>query len=90
MNLSHRELILAVAVTLPSQFTKPGLAVACWRAHPAEFGMRAYDLPDTQRVYSKLDGMQGVVARGWIHRMPDGLYYVTQAGRAHLRGRVAA
>ncbi len=82
---SQRDLILAVAATLPEEFTKPDLVVACWRAYPSKFGMRAYDLPDAQRVYPRLDGVSGLVDRGWIRRTIHGTHRVSASGHARLR-----
>lgn len=78
-----RHAILGVACTLPTTFTKEDLAIACWRSDPQRFGLRGYEdqFPDSNGVWSKLAGLQGLTGRGWVSGTSAALS-VTDAGRA--------
>lgn len=85
MNESQWLLILKVAVLLPKTFTKADLCVAAWNRHPGIFGMKDYNLPDTQRVLCKIDGHLGLIGRGYLEQLKDGLVSVTNTGRKAVK-----
>jgi hypothetical protein len=79
--VNQRELIVEVARTLPQPFTPQDLVVACWQAHPDAFGLAGYvdQYPSAARVYSKLHGSSGVIARGDIVQLHFGSLFVRGA-----------
>jgi len=85
----HFVLILRVALTMPETFTKADLVIAAWKAYPHEFGMRAYDLPNSQAVYCKVDGATGLVGRGYLEWISAGVLRATAAGRVFAGKPVA-
>lgn len=87
---SHYVLILRAALTLPETFAKSDLVVAAWKACPYEFGMRTYDLPNSQAVFCKIDGATGLVGRGYLDWVDAGVLRVTAAGRAFAAKPVTA
>lgn len=77
----HFLLILRAALTMPATFSKADLVVVAWETYPHEFGMRAYDFPNSQAVYCKIDGATGLVGRGYLEWISAGVLSVTAAGR---------
>ncbi len=82
---SHAFLILRVATTMTATFTRSDLVIACWRAHPYEFGLVGYELPNTNAVNPKIDGAVGLIARGYIEQIEVGVLRVTPSGARHAK-----
>jgi hypothetical protein len=63
------------------------LVVRAWQLYPESFGLRGYEsiYPDANKVLSKLFGVEGAVARGYLRRVSTGVYAATTAGLAHAR-----
>jgi len=81
-----REKILAAAAGLPDTFTRAQLVVAAWRLFPDTFSLRGVDesLPDSNAVYCKLSGVNGLTARGWLEPgEAESVYAVTRKGFGH-------
>jgi len=66
--------LLRVARTIPQPFTLNDISVAVWRAHPESFGMKGYPYPDNHKVHYILYGTRGLIAKGIICRVREGLF----------------
>src|SRR5262249_6623658 len=64
---------------IPQPFTLNDISVAVWRANPEVFGMRAYPYPDNHKVHYILYGSRGLIAKGIIKRVREGLFRVPDA-----------
>jgi hypothetical protein len=72
----HWLTLLRVARTIPQPFTLNDISVAVWRACPDFFGMKGYPYPDNHKVHYILYGDRGLIAKGMIHRVHQGLFRV--------------
>lgn len=82
--LNIRQKILCAAATLPAEgFSGHTLAVAAWRRYPESFSLDVpgESLPNSNAVLSKLSGVEGIIARGWLARVGESTYQVTARGR---------
>jgi hypothetical protein len=75
----HWLTLLRVARSIPQPFTLNDVSVAVWRACPDFFGMRGYPYPDNHKVHYILYGTRGLIARGLIRRVRQGLFRVPDA-----------
>jgi len=66
-----------------SPFSAEALIVASWQKFPRTFGLKGYaDLyPDSNKVLSSIMGEKGLARRGWLTKMGQKLYSLTNAGR---------
>jgi hypothetical protein len=74
----HWLTLLRVARAIPQPFTLNDISVAVWRACPDFFGMKGYPYPDNHKVHYILYGSRGLIARGIIHRVREGLFCVAE------------
>jgi hypothetical protein len=74
----HWLMLLRVARTLPQPFTLNDISVAVWRTCPEFFGMRGYPYPDNHKVHYILYGSRGLIAKGLLHRVHEGLFRVPE------------
>ena len=72
----HWLTLLRVARTIPPPFTLNDISVAVWRACPEFFGMKGYPYPDNHKVHFILYGQRGLIAKGLIRRVQQGLFQV--------------
>ncbi len=72
----HWKTLLQVAHTIPQPFTLNDISVAVWRACPEFFGMKGYPYPDNHKVHFILYGNRGLIAKGLIQRVRQGLFRV--------------
>src|SRR5438105_318069 len=72
----HWLTLLRVARTIPQPFTLNDISVAVWRACPDFFGMKGYPYPDNHKVHYILYGDRGLIAKGLILRVSQGLFRV--------------
>jgi hypothetical protein len=72
----HWLTLLRVARSIPQPFTLNDISVAVWRACPDFFGMKGYPYPDNHKVHYILYGSRGLIARGVIERVRQGLFRV--------------
>ena len=72
----HWLTLLRVARTIPQPFTLNDISVAVWRACPEFFGMKGYPYPDNHKVHFILYGQRGLIAKGLIRRVQQGLFQV--------------
>jgi hypothetical protein len=70
----HWLTLLRVARTIPQPFTLNDVSVAAWQARPEVFGMRGYPYPDNHKVHYILYGSRGLIAKGIIKRVREGLF----------------
>jgi hypothetical protein len=74
----HWLTLLRVARTIPQPFTLNDISVAVWRACPEFFGMKGYPYPDNHKVHYILYGNRGLIAKGIIQRVRQGLFRVPE------------
>src|SRR4051812_634812 len=72
----HWLTLLRVARTIAQPFTLNDISVAVWRACPDFFGMKGYPYPDNHKVHYILYGDRGLIAKGLIQRVQQGLFRV--------------
>lgn len=72
----HWLTLLRVARTIRQPFTLNDISVAVWNACPEFFGMKGYPYPDNHKVHYILYGDRGLIARGMIERVSQGLFRV--------------
>jgi hypothetical protein len=72
----HWLTLLRVARTIAQPFTLNDISVAVWRACPDFFGMKGYPYPDNHKVHYILYGDRGLIAKGLIRRVRQGLFCV--------------
>jgi hypothetical protein len=70
----HWLTLLQVARTIPQPFTLNDISVAVWKARPDVFGMRGYPHPDNHKVHYILYGSRGLIAKGILQRVREGLF----------------
>src|SRR5436190_18044005 len=68
--------LLRVARTIPQPFTLNDISVAVWRDCPDFFGMKGHPYPDNHKVHYILYGDRGLIAKGLIQRVSQGLFRV--------------
>lgn len=74
----HWLTLLRVARTIPQPFTLNDISVAVWRSCPEFFGMKGYPYPDNHKVHYILYGDRGLIAKGLIQRVSQGLFRVPE------------
>jgi hypothetical protein len=74
----HWLALLRVARTIPQPFTLNDVSVAVWKAHPEAFGMNGYAYPDNHKVHYILYGAKGLIAKGILQRVQQGLFRVAE------------
>ena len=69
---------------LEKNFTAEELLVASWRRNPEAFGLRGFERehPDSNKLYTRLDGRDGLVARGLFVKAGERVLRLTSAGLA--------
>jgi hypothetical protein len=72
----HWLTLLRVARTLPQPFTLNDISVAVWKACPEFFGMKGYPYPDNHKVHYILYGDRGLIAKGLMQRVQQGLFRI--------------
>lgn len=74
----HWLTLLQVARTIQQPFTLNDISVAVWRACPEFFGMKGYPYPDNHKVHYILYGTRGLIAKGLVRRVRQGLFRVPE------------
>jgi hypothetical protein len=72
----HWLTLLRVARSIAQPFTLNDISVAVWKACPEFFGMRGYPYPDNHKVHYILYGTRGLIAKGIIQRVRQGLFRI--------------
>jgi hypothetical protein len=70
--------LLRVARTIPQPFTLNDISVAVWKACPDFFGMKGYPYPDNHKVHYILYGTRGLIAKGIVQRVREGLFRIPE------------
>ena len=70
----HWLTLLRVAHAIPQPFTLNDISVAVWKACPQFFGMKGYPYPDNHKVHYILYGTRGLIAKGIVQRVRQGLF----------------
>jgi hypothetical protein len=88
ISLSDKVLLAAISLSkgnLEKEFTAEDLVVEVWRADNSSFGLRGHEsrYPDNNKVYTKIDGKTGLVAKGLLTKAGERTLRVTDAGLAH-------
>jgi hypothetical protein len=67
--------VLAVARSLDQPFRLNDLSVGCHRHDPEYFGMDGYPHhPDNHKIHSFLYGKRGLIRRGFLERIDEGVF----------------
>jgi len=73
-------------------FSAEDLVVACWRQFPDTFALAGYRgedgqlcYPDSNRVFAEIMGSKPVRKRGFLIKVGNKMYRLTEAGREHAR-----
>ena len=74
----HWLTLLRVARTIPQPFTLNDISVAVWKTCPEFFGMNGYPYPDNHKVHYILYGERGLIAKGYIKRVRQGMFQVPE------------
>jgi hypothetical protein len=87
LSLSDKLLVAAVDLSggaTRQDFTAEDLVVHAWKADNLAFGLRGHESvhPDSNKVYTKLDGKSGIVTKGWLAKAGERRLRVTEAGLA--------
>lgn len=94
MNSQEKKLSLSEKVLLASlelsggstglSFTAEELLIASWKANRRAFGLRGFenDYPDSNKLYTKIDGKDGLVAKGLLRGAGERTYQITEVGNA--------
>src|SRR6266702_659470 len=90
--LTVPERILGAAFALEAggktPFTAEDLVVSAWRLYKDTFGLQGYadQYPDSNRVLTNIMGTKGLRGKGWIIKVGEKKYQLTEAGRAAAKG----
>lgn len=84
--LTVPEKILLCATQLGTEkgvFAAEDLIVRCWERFPDTFGLQGYAdrFPDANRVLTNIMGGKGLRGKGWLRKIGEKRYQVTEAGR---------
>jgi hypothetical protein len=75
----HWLTLLRVARSIPQPFTLNDISVAVWKACPEFFGMKGYPYPDNHKVHYILYGNRGLIAKGIVRRVRQGLFCLPES-----------
>lgn len=85
------KLLIAAAGLGESSFTAEDLVIAAWRGFPETFGIRGHLgsdnkplYPDSNRVFAEIMGTKPVRKRGWIEKVGNKRYRLSEAGRQRV------
>jgi hypothetical protein len=86
-NLSQNDKVLMAALELSkgdtqNKFTAEELLIQAWKEDKSAFGLRGYenDHPDSNNLYTKLMGKSGLVRLGYLKKIGEKTYTLTEAG----------
>ena len=85
LSLGDKVLVAALLLSnaeIARDFTAEDLAVEAWRQDRLAFGLRGYERehPDSNKVYTKIDGQSGLVTKGWLVKSGERTLRITEAG----------
>lgn len=81
--MTNIEAALAALEKLPETMTESCLIVGLWQADKDRFGLPSFReyYPDSHKVLTMLCGQRGLVARGHLRRIGNGMYQNLVPGR---------
>lgn len=87
LTLHEKALKAAMTVSggdLRKTFTVEDILVQAWKEDPTAWGLRGHekDHPDSNKLYTKTDGKDGIVTKGWLKNVGPRTYQITEAGLA--------
>ncbi len=78
-------------------FTAEDLVVGAWRKFPDTFGLAGYQdeegrlcHPDSNRVFAEIMGSKPIRKKGFLKKVGNKMYQLTEAGREHARYLLAS
>ncbi len=85
LTLNEKVLIAISIITvgdINKKFTAEDIIIKAWEEDNSAFGLRGYekDHPDSNILYTKLDGKEGLVSKGYLRKVGDRTYTLTEAG----------
>ena len=85
LTLTEKVLLAAFALQksdIKKRFTAEDLLVEVWKQDQGAFGLRNYEqkYPDSNKLFTKLDGKDGLVRKGLLKKVADRTYSLTPAG----------
>lgn len=87
--LTQNEIVLLASLSLSKgdvhqEFTAEKLLIKAWRIDKQTFGLRGYEqeFPDSNILYTKLMGKSGLVRMGYLKKIGEKTYTITEAGLA--------
>lgn len=91
-NLTVPQMLLIAAGRLGPTFSFAELTVEAWRAWPESFrlGCDGLDHPDALKVSYTLMGKRGLIGTGWITKIGEKQYSVSDQGRAEVQKMINA
>jgi hypothetical protein len=91
LSLDEKVLLSAYELERSNQtpFSAEDLVIAAWKKFPDAFGLEGYgnQYPDSNRVFTKIMGDKGLRGRGWLLKVGEKRYRLSEAGKAHARTR---
>jgi len=85
--LTLNEIVLLASLKLSEgnihkSFTAEELVIESWKLNKVSFGLRGYEhkYPDSNNLYTKLMGKSGLVRMGYLKKIRDKTYTITEAG----------
>lgn len=85
LTLNEKVLLAAFKLSngdIRKSFTAEELVIESWKLDEAAFGLRGYEriYPDSNNLYTKLMGKSGLVRLGYLKKISDKTYTITEAG----------
>lgn len=89
LSLDEKVLLAAYDLEINQKvpFSAEDLVIAAWRKFPDAFGLEGYgdEYPDSNRVFTKIMGDKGLKGRGWLLKVGEKLYQLSEAGKLYAR-----
>lgn len=87
LTLNEKVLLAALEVSggnISKEFTAEDLLIKAWKLDKSAFGLRGYEklYPDSNILYTKLMGKSGLVRTGYLKKVGEKTYTITEAGLA--------
>src|SRR5688572_269261 len=85
-DLSAEQKLLLAAAALQAEkatFTAEELVVSAWTMYPDTFGLQGFESkhPDSNRILWRIMGKKGLRTSGWLQKVREKTYRLTEAGK---------